>query len=213
MSALHALGQAADAAMALFGLAQQWLFEGLVQPAMYGVGLASFLSDAYNATGWLLVGLMQIAVMLLVIGPLQRWRPVEPWSADAVGRRQIRADVQVDVVYTLIHRLGLFRVAMFFAIDPIWNAGFGWLAVQGVDGWHLDQWIAPLWPGLSDSALAGFLAYLVCVNLMFIGTRMLAEGRLPGLLGLWWLTLPLLALSVWLYLRDGRLARPRRVAA
>lgn len=161
MSPLQALGQAADAAMALFGLAQEWLFEGLIQPAMYGMGLASFLSDAYNATGWLLVGLMQIAVLLLVICPLQRWRPVEPWSADAVLRRQVRADVRVDVVYTLIHRLGLFRVAMFFAIDPIWNAGFGWLAVQGVDGWHLDQWIAPLWPGLSDSALAGFLAYLV----------------------------------------------------
>ena len=60
--------------------------------------------------------------------------------------------------------------------------------------------------------MLGFLAYLVCVNLMFIGTRMLAEGDLPGPLGLWWLTLPLLALSAWLYLRDGRLARPRSVA-
>ncbi|AKC87250.1 LPS export ABC transporter permease LptF [Pseudoxanthomonas suwonensis] len=61
--------------------------------------------------------------------------------------------------------------------------------------------------------MLGFLAYLVSVNLMFIGTRMLAEGELPGLLGLWWLTLPLLALATWLYLRDGRLPRPRRAAA
>ena len=48
---------------------------------------------------------------------------------------------------------------------------------------------------------------------MFIGTRALADGRLPGLLGLWWLTLPMLALAVWMYRRDGRLAQPRRVAA
>lgn len=61
--------------------------------------------------------------------------------------------------------------------------------------------------------MLGFLAYLVCINLMFIGTRMLADGRIPAPLGLWWLTLPLLALAILLYLRDGRLAQPRRVAA
>ncbi|KAF1686589.1 LPS export ABC transporter permease LptF [Pseudoxanthomonas broegbernensis] len=62
-------------------------------------------------------------------------------------------------------------------------------------------------------ALLGFLAYLVGVNLMFIGIRLLADGEVPRMLGLWWLTVPLLALSVWLYLRDGRLPRPRKEAA
>ncbi|KAF1689739.1 LPS export ABC transporter permease LptF [Pseudoxanthomonas koreensis] len=61
--------------------------------------------------------------------------------------------------------------------------------------------------------MLGFLAYLVSANLLFIGTRMLAEGELPAMLGLWWLTLPLLALAIWMYLRDGRLSRPRRAAA
>jgi len=61
--------------------------------------------------------------------------------------------------------------------------------------------------------LLGFLAYLVGLNMMFIGVRWLAKGDLPALAGLWWLSLPLLAVSAWLYLRDGRLARPRRVAA
>lgn len=61
--------------------------------------------------------------------------------------------------------------------------------------------------------MLGFLAYLVSVNLVFIGSRMLAEGELPGLLGLWWLTLPLLALAVWLYARDGRMPRPKGAAA
>ncbi|MCR6686471.1 LPS export ABC transporter permease LptF [Pseudoxanthomonas sp.] len=61
--------------------------------------------------------------------------------------------------------------------------------------------------------MLGFLAYLVGLNLMFIGIRLLAEGDLPAPAGLWWLTLPLLALAVWLYRRDGRLPRPRKVAA
>jgi lipopolysaccharide export system permease protein len=58
--------------------------------------------------------------------------------------------------------------------------------------------------------MLGFLAYLVGMNLMWIGTDWLAKGKLPLYAGLWWLVLPLLAFSIWAYLRDGRL-RPGRV--
>lgn len=54
--------------------------------------------------------------------------------------------------------------------------------------------------------MLGFLAYLVGVSLMFNGTQMLAESKLPAMLGLWWLSLPLLLAAAWLYLRDGRLS-------
>lgn len=57
--------------------------------------------------------------------------------------------------------------------------------------------------------MLGFLAYLVGTNLMFIGTQALADERLPAWLGLWWLSLPLLAFAAWLYLRDGRMRRAR----
>ena len=92
-------------------------------------------------------------MLLAVIGPLQRWRPLQPMLD--------RAAVRTDILYTLLHRLGLFRVAMFFAVDPLWNALWGWLAVHGVTGWQLDTLIAPLWPGVSDTALAAFVVYLV----------------------------------------------------
>ncbi|WP_017911112.1 LPS export ABC transporter permease LptF [Xanthomonas sp. SHU 199] len=61
--------------------------------------------------------------------------------------------------------------------------------------------------------MLAFLAYLVGTNLMFLGTQWLSTEKLPRALGLWWLTLPLLALAVWMYLRDGRLSRPRRQPA
>ena len=54
------------------------------------------------------------------------------------------------------------------------------------------------------SMLLAFLAYLVGIFLMMLGTQWLAEGRLPAAAGLWWLLLPLLALGTWLYARDGR---------
>ena len=60
--------------------------------------------------------------------------------------------------------------------------------------------------------MLGFLAYLVGISLMFNGTQLLADGKLPGMAGLWWLTLPLLAAAIWFYLRDGQLSRTRRVA-
>ncbi|MDQ5898556.1 MAG: hypothetical protein QG612_2642 [Pseudomonadota bacterium] len=136
-----------------FGQVQQWLFETVVQPLLFALGGGSILEDGYNATGWLLVGLLQIAVLVAVIGPLERWRPVQ-----AIADRRA---VHVDMIYTLIHQLGLFRVGMFFAFDPLWNALWGALAVQGFAGIQLDQLVAPWWPGVTDTALAAFVLYLL----------------------------------------------------
>ncbi len=137
----------------LFGELQQALFEQLVQPVLFQTGLGNFLEDGYDATGWLLVGLLQLAVIIVVFGSLQRWRPVEP-----VRDRQA---IRVDILYTLVHRLGLFRVALFFSIDPLWDLLFGRLAVAGWSGWHLDEALAPLWAGVTDTAWFAFLAYLL----------------------------------------------------
>jgi sterol desaturase/sphingolipid hydroxylase (fatty acid hydroxylase superfamily) len=141
-----------------FGNLQTWLFEAAVQPLVYQLGMGNFSEDAYNATGWLLVGLIQLAVLLGVLGPLERWRPLEaspPWRS-----------VLTDVVYTLIHRLGLFRVAMFFSVEPLLDEVFGAARVHGWDGFQLDTWLAPLWPGISDTAWASFLIYLLAFDLL-----------------------------------------------
>lgn len=133
----------------LFALAQQWIFERLLEPAMFALGLGHLLEDGYAAAGWLLVGLLQIAVLLAVVGPLQRWRPVEPVRD--------RAAIGTDVVYTLVHRLGLFRVAVFFLVEPVVDALFGALRVAGFGTFHVDQ----LWPGVTDRPLVSFAIYLV----------------------------------------------------
>ena len=56
--------------------------------------------------------------------------------------------------------------------------------------------------------LLAFLAYLVGIFMMMLGTQWLAEGSLPAAAGLWWLLLPMLGLCMWLYARDGRIAKP-----
>lgn len=132
-----------------FGSMQLWLFEHWVQPLGFALGQGHLLEKAYEGTGWLVVGLLQIAVMLVVIGPLQKQWPAEP-MADA------RA-VKVDILYTLIHRLGLFKLVMFFTLDTWLENAWGVLRTGGWPTWHLDQF----WPGVSDQALVSFVIYLL----------------------------------------------------
>ncbi len=133
----------------LFAQAQQWLFELVVQPLGFGLGLGNRLEEAYDGTGWLLVGLVQVLLMLVVIRSLERWRPVEP--------QQDRRAVRVDVLYTLIHRLGLFRLAMFFSLDPLLDMVSGEMRLAGLPTWQLDA----LWPGITDLPWVSFVLYLL----------------------------------------------------
>ena len=132
-----------------FDGAQQWLFENLLQPVMFSMGLASLLENGYEAAGWLLVGMMQLVVIVVAIGPLQRLWPVEPITD--------RATIRTDILYTLIHRLGLFRLALFFTVDPLADRLFGSLRVAGFSTFHMDG----LWPGVTDIGWVSLLLYLV----------------------------------------------------
>lgn len=143
-----------DALIDGFGLAQQALFEGVVQPAMFALGLGGRLEEGFVATGWLLVGLVQLAVIALGFGLLERWRPVEPVLD--------RAAVRTDVAYTLIHRLGLVRLALFFTLDPLWQAVSAWLGLHGLRPLSFEG----LWPGVTDVAWVAFLLYLLLFDLV-----------------------------------------------
>lgn len=137
-----------------FSAAQGWLFQQLLQPLMFHAGLGNFLEEGYRATGWLLVGLVQLAILLTLFRALERWRPVEAVTD--------RAAVRTDVLYTLLHRLGLFRLALFFTIDPLWDALAGELRLAGWNGFSLDD----LWPGVTDVAWVSFLVYLLLFDLV-----------------------------------------------
>jgi len=132
-----------------FGAAQQWLFEQAVQPLLFHAGMGNLLEDGFRATGWLLVGLLQIAVMLTVFRALERWRPAEAVTD--------RAAVRTDIVYTLVHRLGLFRVGLFFTLDPLWDGLVGELRVAGLPTFSLDG----TWPGVTDVGWVSFVLYLL----------------------------------------------------
>ena len=138
----------------LFDTAQQWLFEAVVQPLLFAGGMANFLEDGYRATGWLLVGLLQLVVIVGLLVPLQRWRPVEAITD--------RSAVRTDIIYTLLHRLGIFRVGLFLALDPLWDTFFGALSVGGITTFQLDS----IWPGITDIPWVSLLLYLAVFDLL-----------------------------------------------
>ena len=138
-----------------FASAQQWVFETLVVPFAFWAGSGNLLEDGFTATGWLLVGVVQIVLMLLVIGPLQRLWPAEPVRD--------RHAIFIDVLYTLIHKLGLFKLVMFFTVEEWLTDGIGWLRAHGLRTLQIDQ----IWPGVTDNAWVSFAIYLVVFD--FIG--------------------------------------------
>lgn len=132
-----------------FTWVQDGLFETVVQPFMLWAGMADLIEKAYEGTGLFLVGALQIVVLLCVIGPLQRWRPVEPVRD--------KAAIRVDILYTLIHRLGLFKLAMFFTVQNWVEMGVAWARGLGMPTLHIDQ----IWPGVTDQAGVSFVIYLI----------------------------------------------------
>jgi len=82
-----------------------------VQPLVFGLGFSNRLEEAYSATAWLLIGGLELLVLLVVVGPLQRWRPAQKIADPSA--------VRTDILYTLIHRLGLFRLALMLTVMPL----------------------------------------------------------------------------------------------
>ena len=153
----------------IFGDVHQWVFEHIVQPPMFALGMANAAEDGFVGTEWFLIGLVEISVMLLVLKPLEWWRPVESVTD--------RKTVWTDVIYTLVHRLGAFRLALFLALDPVFDVLREHAHAAGISGFHLDN----VWPGVTDIAIVVFVIYLVTLD--FVGYWL---HRAQHQLNAWW---------------------------
>lgn len=131
---------------------QTWLFERIVQPALYYLGLIYWDEPAYHATEIFLYGLIEIAVLYALLRPLEAWRPVEQWS----DRRATR----VDALYTFLHRLGVLPLAFFALLSPLITPIESSLRWHGFVPGNLDAWI----PGAAAMSLLAFIAYAVVLD-------------------------------------------------
>jgi sterol desaturase/sphingolipid hydroxylase (fatty acid hydroxylase superfamily) len=128
-----------DAASASFASLQGAIFEHLVQPVLFALGLMHFAEPAFDAVEWFQIGLIEVVLLVLVVGSLERRWPAEP----LVDRRAVRT----DALYTLLHRLGAVPLLAFALFTPVVDAIEGQLRLVGLSRPNLDQ----LWPGVHHS--------------------------------------------------------------
>lgn len=133
-----------------FGIVQGWLFQSLVEPFLFVTGMGEWTEDAYDGVEWFLAGLCELALLFMVLRPLESMIPVHKFD-DARARWN-------DFIYTFIRRAGLFSVAVFFTLDPLMDHIAGILRLEGVHPFNLEQ----LAPGMSPTA--SFLLYLVVLD-------------------------------------------------
>jgi sterol desaturase/sphingolipid hydroxylase (fatty acid hydroxylase superfamily) len=135
-----------------FDLAAGWLEEHLLIPMLYQFGLMNWEDVSYGWALFAVYGAVQVAVTFAVCLPLERWRPVEHWPDSRA--------VFVDVLYTVVSRVGvlpLVTYVLFYRAQVI------------VSGWMTDQgWVPPtlegLFPVLLGQQVLTFVLYAIILD-------------------------------------------------
>lgn len=153
----------------LFVATQGWLFDGLVQPALFALGLASYVEMGFEGIEFVLIGILELAIAYSIMRPLEALWPAERWS----GRKAVR----VDVLYTVLNRLGVIPLAVFALLAPAFMALDGWLRFNDVIPQQLEDWL----PGLDTHPLVSFVIYLLILDFAEYWRH-----RLSHTFGWWW---------------------------
>jgi sterol desaturase/sphingolipid hydroxylase (fatty acid hydroxylase superfamily) len=134
-----------------FAALQALLFENAVLPALHTMGFARYAELAFGATEFFLIGAIEIPLLALVLGNMERWWPVET---------QNPAEKRVDIIYTALQRLGVVPLALFFLMTPLFDAFDAWLRLRDIIPWKLEDAI----PALNDSPWLSLGLYLVILD-------------------------------------------------
>jgi len=135
-----------------FDLAAGWLEEHVVIPVLYALGLMNWEEVALGWSLFAVYGAAQVVLTYAVCLPLERWRPVERWPD--------KKAVTVDILYTLISRVGLLPLITFVLFYRIQVFMTGWLTDNG--------WVPPMLerfvPFLLGKPALTFFVYVVILD-------------------------------------------------
>ena len=136
----------------MFAELHQHVFESGVLPVLYALELGGEAERAFNATQFFLIGAIEITLLAIVLGALEKWRPVE---------EQPHADwKKTDALYTMLHRLGFVPLLLFFLLMPLVDALDGTLRMHNIIPPNLEDLV----PWLAGAPLVSFLVYLVVLD-------------------------------------------------
>lgn len=152
----------------MFESLHTWFFEHALQPLLFRYGFMAYADQVFDGSAWFLYGVIQIALLMVLVRPLESFFPVEQWPD--------RRGTGVDFLYTCINRLGLLPLVFFFTLRPFTDEFEGWLRMRGFVPPSFEDWF----PALTALPLVSFLIYLVILDFAdYIRHRL--EHRLQ-----WW---------------------------
>jgi sterol desaturase/sphingolipid hydroxylase (fatty acid hydroxylase superfamily) len=135
-----------------FDFAAGWLQEHAVLPAMYRLGLMSWEEWSFGWALFAVYGAAQVIAALLICWPLEHLRPIEHWPD--------RKSEWVDVLYTLINRVGFLPLVTFVLFTQIQMNINGWLADQGLAAPTLERFV----PWLIGKPVISFVIYAIVLD-------------------------------------------------
>ena len=136
----------------LFDLAAGWIEGNLLIPLLYRFDLMQWEDMAYGWALFAVYGAAQVALTFAVCLPLERWRPIERWPDQKA--------VVVDVIYTLLSRVGILPLITFVGFYQIQVVLNGYLADRG--------WVPPtlerVFPFLLGHPVVTFAIYALILD-------------------------------------------------
>jgi sterol desaturase/sphingolipid hydroxylase (fatty acid hydroxylase superfamily) len=135
-----------------FDLNAGWIEQHALIPLLYQLGWMRWEDMSYGWALFAIYGAAQVAVTYAVCLPLERWRPLETWPN--------RRAVGVDILYTVISRVGVLPLVTFVAFYQAQVALNGWVADHG--------WVPPtlesLFPFLLGRQILTFFLYAAILD-------------------------------------------------
>ena len=131
------------------------VFETGVLPIVHALGLGGYAEQAFDGTEFFLIGAIEITLLAAVLGAVEKLRPVEAQIDDVATSAK-----KIDVIYTMLHRLGFVPLLMFLLLVPIVDAIDGSLRMHDIIPFKLEDGL----PFLNDSPWLSFFFYLVILD-------------------------------------------------
>ncbi len=129
-----------------------WIHETVLLPLLWHAGLMQWEDTAFMWALFATYGVLQVAINTLICVPAERFMPLVRWKrSETVG---------MDVVYTLIARIGVFPLITFFGFYWTQTALNGWLAEHG----YIPPTLDTLVPALLGMPVLTFFIYAVLLD-------------------------------------------------
>ena len=131
-----------------------WLYAALLQPLLFRYELMAWGELVYEWSELFLLGAVEVTLLWALLRPLEALFPVERWPDHAATR--------VDVLYTLLARLGVLPISFFIVLQPAVDALHAALRLRDIIPPNLED----LLPILQNKTWLALIAYLLLFDLL-----------------------------------------------